>query len=65
MELKGSGCEFGRNSGMTAEIHGQIHILDSENGTGSMIVTLAGNGQTMHGVATYTGKWVGASCPTQ
>jgi len=65
MELKGSGCAFGRNSGMTAEIHGQIHILDSENGTGSMTVTLTGNGQTMHGVASYTGKWVGASCPTQ
>ena len=62
MEVQGTGCDFG-NSGMTAEVHGQIHILDSENGTGSMTVTLTGNGQTMHGLASYTGKWISASCP--
>jgi len=63
MELQGTGCDFGKNSGMTADVHGQIHVLDSENGTGSMTVVLTGNGQTMRGVATYAGKWVGASCP--
>jgi hypothetical protein len=47
---------------MAAEVHGQIHVPDPENGTGSMTVTLSGNGQTMHGVATYTGKWASASC---
>jgi hypothetical protein len=65
MELRGTGCDFGRNSGMTAEVQGTIHILDSESGTGSMTVTLTGNGQTMHGHASYTGKWVGASCSVQ
>jgi hypothetical protein len=65
MEVKAIGCEFGRNSGMTADVHGQIHVQDSENGTGSMTITLTGNGQTMHGFAKYTGRWVSASCPTQ
>jgi hypothetical protein len=50
---------------MAAEIHGQIHVMDSENGTGSMTVTLTGNGQTMHGLAKYAGKWISASCPAQ
>src|SRR6202167_6347186 len=54
MELRGTGCQFGNSAGMAAEVHGQIHVLDPENGTGSMSVTLSGNGQTMHGVATYT-----------
>jgi Protein of unknown function (DUF3617) len=62
MEVRGTGCDFGENFGMTAEVHGQIHVPDSENGTGSMTVTLTGNGQTMHGVASYTGKWISASC---
>jgi Protein of unknown function (DUF3617) len=63
MELRGNGCDFGKGSGMAAEVHGQIHVLDPENGTGSMTVTLTGDGQTMHGVAMYTGKWISASCP--
>jgi hypothetical protein len=64
MEVQGSGCTMG--NGMTAQVHGQIHILDSENGTGSVTLVLStGNGQVMNGVATYTGKWVGASCPAK
>jgi hypothetical protein len=65
MEVRGTGCNFANNSGMTGEVHGTIHIIDSQNGTGSMTITLTGNGQTMHGLATYTGKWVSASCPAQ
>lgn len=65
MEVQGIGCDFGKESGMTADVHGQIHIEDSENGTGSMTLTLTGNGQTMHGIAKYAGKWVGASCPAR
>jgi Protein of unknown function (DUF3617) len=63
MEVKGTSCEAGKEYGMTAEIHGKIHIQDSENGTGTMEITMTGNGQTMHGHATYTGKWIGATCP--
>jgi hypothetical protein len=54
---------MGKNMGMTAEAHGTIHVLDSENGTGSFAIVLTGNGQTMNGHASYTGKWVAASCP--
>ncbi|MBZ5722709.1 MAG: DUF3617 domain-containing protein [Acidobacteriia bacterium] len=63
MEVRGTSCNLGKDFGMTAEVHGKIHVLDSENGTGSFAVTLTGNGQTMNGHALYTGKWVGASCP--
>jgi hypothetical protein len=63
MEVEGTSCEMGKNYGMTAEAHGTIHVLDSENGTGSFAVVLTGNGQTMNGHASYTGKWVSASCP--
>jgi Protein of unknown function (DUF3617) len=65
MELQGSGCSFGNNAESTGDVHGQIHLSDSENGTGSMTVTVTVNGQTMHGVASYTGKWVGTSCPAK
>ena len=64
MEVQAAGCSFG-NSGMTGGVHGTIHIIDPQNGTGSMAITVTGNGQTMNGVATYTGKWVSASCPAQ
>jgi hypothetical protein len=63
MEVRGTSCDMGTDLGMTSEGHGKIHVLDSENGTGSVEVTLTGNGQTMHGHASYTGKWIGASCP--
>jgi hypothetical protein len=62
MEVQGTSCDLGNNYGMKADVHGKIHVQDSENGTGSMAVTLTGNGQTMNGNASYTGKWIGASC---
>jgi len=62
MEVRGTSCDMGKNYGMTSEAHGKIHVLDSENGTGSFAVTLTGNGQTMNGHASYTGKWISASC---
>src|ERR1700680_3490452 len=61
MEVRGTSCQMG-NYG-TAEVHGTIHVTDTENGTGSFAIVLTGNGQTMNGHATYTGKWVAASCP--
>lgn len=62
MEVTGTSCDLGKSWGMTAEAHGKIHLVDSQNGTGSFEVTLTGNGQTMHGHADYTGKWIGATC---
>lgn len=63
MEVRGTSCNLGTPNGMAAEANGTIHVVDSENGTGSFAVTLTGNGQTMHGHAQYTGKWIGPSCP--
>lgn len=63
MDVQATGCRMGENSGMLVEAHGTIHVVDSEDGTGSMEVTLTGNGQTMNGHASYKGKWIGATCP--
>jgi hypothetical protein len=62
MEVKGTSCDMGKQYGLTADVHGKVHIQDSENGTGTMAVTLTGNGQTMNGNASYVGKWIGSSC---
>ena len=62
MEVRGSSCDIGSEYGMTSEVHGKIHVIDSENGTGSFDVTMTGNGRTINGHSSYTGKWVGSSC---
>ena len=62
MEVKGSGCELGKDFGMTADVQGKIHVLDPQNGTGSFDIALSGNGQTVTGHATYAGKWIASSC---
>ena len=62
MEVKGTSCDLQKGSGMTADVHGKIHVLDSEDGTGSFTVTLTANGQTMNGHASYTGKRIGPNC---
>jgi Protein of unknown function (DUF3617) len=66
MEVQATSCDLGENFyGMKADIHGKIHVQNSENGTGSMAVTVSGNGQTMNGNASYTGKWIAATCPAE
>lgn len=65
MEIQGKSCDLGAEYGMKADVHGKIHVQDSEIGTGSMAVTLTGNGQTMNGNASYIGKWIAATCPDE
>lgn len=65
MEVRGTSCDMGREFGMTAEVHGRIHVLDPEDGTGSFDITMTGNGQTFTGHAAYTGKWVGSVCSAE
>jgi len=65
MEVKGTGCHIGQQLGMTAEAHGKIHVVDSQDGTGSFDLTMTGNGQTVRGRASYTGKWVAPTCPAE
>jgi hypothetical protein len=64
MAVQGTGCQMGSEYGLTTQIQGQIHMVDPQDGTGQMTITLSGNGQTATGQASYTGKWVAASCPT-
>jgi Protein of unknown function (DUF3617) len=65
MEVRGTSCEMGSEYGMTAEVHGRIHVLDAKDGTGSFDIVMTGNGHTINGHASYAGKWVGSSCPTE
>jgi hypothetical protein len=62
MEVQGT-CNPANNNGMSLQMHGTIHAVDSENGTGSVEVTLSGNGMNAKGHAEYIGKWIGATCP--
>ena len=64
MEVKATACDIGMQ-GMMADVRGRIHLTDAKNGTGSFDITLAGSGQTLTGHVSYSGKWVGASCPAQ
>jgi|SRR5579864_7754093 hypothetical protein len=64
MDVKGTGCEVGME-GMTADVRGKIHLTDAKNGTGSFDISMSGNGQTLRGHASYTGKWASASCPAE
>jgi Protein of unknown function (DUF3617) len=65
MEVRGSSCNMGSEFGMTSEIHGKIHVVDAENGTGSFDILLSGNGQKISGRAAYTGKWIGSRCAAE
>jgi hypothetical protein len=63
MQVEGDSCDLGKEYGMTASIQGSIHVSNPQNGTGTFDIVLNGNGQSMHGHATYTGQWVAATCP--
>jgi hypothetical protein len=60
MEVQGSSCQKG--NGATADVHGTVYMSDSQDGTGTFDITLNTNGQTMKGHATFTGKWLSATC---
>lgn len=60
MEVQGA-CDA--KGGSTMEMHGKVHAVDSENGTGTVDITLTMNGMTAKGHASYTGKWIAATCP--
>lgn len=62
MEVQGI-CAPGNSDRVSMQMHGKIHAVDSENGTGSIDVTLTGNSMNAKGHASYTGKWIAATCP--
>lgn len=65
MEVRGTSCDMGSEYGMTSEVQGKIHVIDPENGTGSFDIMMTGNGRAISGHSSYTGKWVGPSCPAE
>ena len=65
MEVQGSSCAAGRNQGMKTDINVKLHVIDPENVSASLQGTSTGNGHTVNFNGTYTGKWIGASCPAE
>jgi hypothetical protein len=63
MEVKGSACAAGRTEGMKTDIDIKFHAVDPENVKASMQGTASDNGRTTNFSGTYTGKWIGATCP--
>lgn len=65
MEVKTNSCTAGKNVGMTqTNVDLKIHVVDSENVQATMQLTSTGNNDTaLVGSGTYTGKWLGATCP--
>jgi len=64
MELKGESCSLGEE-GMKANVHLKLHAVDSEHANGSGEWTATGNGMSMSGNATGSGKWISATCPSE
>lgn len=62
MEVLGKSCDFGKEYGMSADVHGKIHVTSPVSGAGSFDIHMTGNGQNMKGHADYTGQWVSANC---
>jgi hypothetical protein len=63
LEVKGTGCDAGKNQGMDSEFHIKIHVVDSEHVKATFDGTMTGNGHTMTMNGNYTSEWVGATCP--
>ncbi len=63
MEVHGAACAAGKDYGMETTVDIKFHVVDSENVKASMQGTAKGNGQTVNFHGTYTGKWIGSSCP--
>jgi hypothetical protein len=63
MQVRGTCQETDNNGTTNVNANLSIHVIDSENATGSMQMSATGNAK-MSGTNTLTGKWVGATCTT-
>ena len=65
MEVKTASCTAGKNVGLVqTDVDLKFHVVDPENVQATMQLTSTGeDGTTMKGSGTYTGKWLGATCP--
>jgi hypothetical protein len=63
VQMHGTICRSGdQKNDMTGDFSVEIHVIDSENSTGTVQINGAGNGQTIASNATLTGKWLGSTC---
>ncbi len=62
MEVKGTSCSLDREQGIKANVHLKLHVVDPEHVNGSGDWTADGNGLSMSGNATGSGKWISANC---
>jgi hypothetical protein len=63
MEVRGTGCDAGKNQGMDTDIRVKLHVVDSENVKASAQGSATGNGHSLNFNNTFTGKWMNANCP--
>lgn len=64
LEAKGTSCEAGKNLGMKTNVDDlKVQALDSQRVKASGKYTSVGNGRTVSGNFSLTGKWIGATCP--
>ena len=49
-------------NGGSGDVTVQIHAVNSQYATGSAQVAFTGNGGSINGSSTFTGKWISASC---
>jgi hypothetical protein len=65
MEVRGTSCEIDREQGIAANVVLNLHVVDSEHVNGSGGWTANGNGLSMSGKATGSGKWIAATCSAE
>jgi len=63
MEVRGTSCAGGKSQGMQTDISIKVHAVDSENVKAAVNGTSTGNGHTVNFEGTFTGKWLGPTCP--
>jgi hypothetical protein len=64
MQLQGTMCRANGRNDMTGDVTVTIHVVDPGTATGSVQFNAAGRGTTIASNATFTSKWVGATCDT-
>lgn len=64
MEVRGTSCDLGMED-MKANVDLKLHVVDLEHVTGSAEWTANGNGNSINGHATGSGKWISATCAAE
>lgn len=63
LEVRGTTCRLGKSQGMDSDLDLTIQVVDSEHVRASMHGTATGGGVDATLSGSYSGRWLGASCP--